>query len=78
MFPMAAWWTMSVSTQVSILQSSSKNKRISTKITTVLVVLADKVLEILDSSGTLKSFSSSDISSLSTPSRLSSSSDSEV
>jgi len=69
---------MSVSTQVSILQSSSKNKRISTKITTVLVVLADKVLEILDSSGTLKSFSSSDISSLSTPSRLSSSSDSEV
>jgi len=42
------------------------------------VVLADKVLEILDSSGTLKSFSSSDISSLSTPSRLSSSSDSEV
>jgi len=69
---------MSVSTQVSILQSSSKNKRISTKITTVLVVLADKVLEILDSSGTLKSFSSSDISSLSTLSRSSSSSDSEV
>ena len=78
MFPIAAWWTISVSTQVSILQSSSKNKRISTKITTVLVVLADKVFEIFDSSGTLKSPSSSDKSSLSTSSRFSSSSESEV
>jgi len=42
------------------------------------VVLADKVFEILDSSGTLKSFSSSDKSSLSTSSRLRSSSESEL
>jgi len=62
---------------VSILQSSSKNKRIRTKITTVLVVLADKVFEILDSSGTLKSPSSSEISSLSTASKSKSSSSSE-
>jgi hypothetical protein len=42
------------------------------------VVLADNVFEILDSSGTLKSFSSSDKSSLSTSSRLRSSSESEL
>jgi len=43
---------MSVSVYESGLQIASKKSKTNTKITTVLVVLSDKVFEILDSSGT--------------------------
>jgi|APSaa5957512535_1039671.scaffolds.fasta_scaffold22797_2 hypothetical protein len=59
---------MSVSTHVSILHNSSKNKSTSTKITTVRVVFEERVFEIFDSSGTWNCPSSSEKSSLSTAS----------
>ena len=62
---------MSVSVYESILQRANKKSSINTKITTVLVVLSDKVFEILDSSGTSKSLSSSLRSSLSNASNAS-------